>query len=73
MQRSVVKGVEIKTLLKSALTDQINDRSIFMRKLTEKDNDKINESPNTETTKGDNHQDAGANFTIIKTVHTKHT
>lgn len=31
MQRSVVKDVEIKTLLKSALTDQINDRSIFMK------------------------------------------
>jgi len=31
MQRSVVKDIEIKTLLKSALTDQINDRALFMR------------------------------------------
>jgi len=30
MQRSVVKDIEIKTLLKSALTDQINDRALFM-------------------------------------------
>lgn len=31
MQRSVVKDVEIKTLLKGALTDQIDDRSLFMK------------------------------------------
>lgn len=31
MQRSVVKDVEIKTLLKSALTDQIDDRELFMK------------------------------------------
>ena len=31
MQRSVVKDVEIKVLLKSALTDQINDRTKFMK------------------------------------------
>ncbi len=31
MQRSVVKDVEIKTLLKQALTDQINDRALFMK------------------------------------------
>ncbi len=31
MQRSVVKDVEIKVLLKAALTDQINDRSLFMK------------------------------------------
>jgi cell filamentation protein len=31
MQRSVVKDVEIKVLLKQALTDQINDRSLFMK------------------------------------------
>jgi cell filamentation protein len=31
LQRSVVKDVEIKTLLKQALTDQINDRQTFMR------------------------------------------
>lgn len=31
MQRSVVKDVEIKTLLKSALTDQIHDRALFMQ------------------------------------------
>jgi len=31
MQRSVVKDVEIKVLLKSALTDQIDDRSLFMK------------------------------------------
>ena len=30
MQRSVVKDVEIKTLLKAALTDQIDDRALFM-------------------------------------------
>ena len=31
MQRSVVKDVEIKVLLKSALTDKINDRALFMK------------------------------------------
>jgi cell filamentation protein len=31
MQRSVVKDLEIKTLLKNALTDQINDRALFMK------------------------------------------
>ena len=31
MRRSVVKDLEIKTLLKNALTDQINDRSLFMK------------------------------------------
>lgn len=31
MQRSVVKDVEIKVLLQNALTDQINDRALFMK------------------------------------------
>ena len=31
MERSVVKDVEIKVLLKQALTDQINDRELFMK------------------------------------------
>ncbi len=31
MQRSPVKDLEIKYLLKQALTDQINDRSLFMK------------------------------------------
>lgn len=31
MERSPVKDVEIKVLLKSALTDKINDREVFMR------------------------------------------
>jgi len=31
MQRSVVKDIEIKVLLKQALTDKINDRSLFMK------------------------------------------
>lgn len=31
MQRSVVKDIEIKFLLKGALTDQIHDRSVFMK------------------------------------------
>ena len=31
MERSPVKDVEIKVLLKQALTDQINDRSIYMK------------------------------------------
>lgn len=30
MERSVVKDIEIKTLLKSALTDKIDDRVLFM-------------------------------------------
>jgi len=31
MERSVVKDLEIKALLKQALTDQINDRALFMK------------------------------------------
>ncbi|MDQ7075343.1 MAG: Fic family protein [Gammaproteobacteria bacterium] len=31
MERSVVKDIEIKTLLKTALTDRINDRALFMK------------------------------------------
>jgi len=31
MERSVVKDIEIKSLLKEALTDQINDRSLFIK------------------------------------------
>lgn len=31
MERSVVKDIEIKYLLKSALTDKINDRALFMK------------------------------------------
>lgn len=31
MERSVVKDIEIKHLLKSALTDKINDRTLFMK------------------------------------------
>ena len=31
MQRSVVKDIEIKTLIKSALTDRIHDRALFMK------------------------------------------
>ena len=31
MQRSIVKDVEIKVLLKQALTDKINDRELFMK------------------------------------------
>jgi cell filamentation protein len=31
MQRSVVKDLEIKAVLKQALTDQINDRTLFMK------------------------------------------
>jgi cell filamentation protein len=31
MQRSVVKDVEIKALLKEALTDRIDDRTLFMK------------------------------------------
>jgi cell filamentation protein len=31
MQRSLVKDLEIKALLRSALTDQIHDRALFMK------------------------------------------
>ena len=31
MERSVVKDLEIKHLLKSAMTDQINDRELYMK------------------------------------------
>ena len=31
MERSVVKDVEIKHLLKSALTEKVNDRELFMK------------------------------------------
>ena len=31
MERSVIKDIEIKYLLKDALTDKINDREIFMK------------------------------------------
>lgn len=31
IQRSVVKDIEIKVLLKQALTDEVNDRALFMR------------------------------------------
>lgn len=31
MRRSVVKDIEVKVLLKEALTDQINDRTLFMK------------------------------------------
>jgi cell filamentation protein len=31
MQRSVVKDIEIKHLLKHALTEQVNDRTLFMK------------------------------------------
>jgi cell filamentation protein len=31
MERSVVKDLEIKHLLKGALTDQINDRALYMK------------------------------------------
>jgi len=31
LQRSVVKDIEIKVLLKQALTEQINDRTLFMK------------------------------------------
>ena len=31
MQRSVVKDVEIKVLLKQALTERIHDRALFMK------------------------------------------
>ena len=31
MERSPIKDVEIKVLLKAALTDEINDRTIYMK------------------------------------------
>ena len=31
MRRSVVKDIEVKVLLKEALTYQINDRTLFMK------------------------------------------
>ena len=31
MRRSVVKDIEVKVLLEEALTDQINDRTLFMK------------------------------------------
>ena len=31
MERSPVKDLEIKTLLKAALTDKINDRAVYMK------------------------------------------
>jgi len=31
MQRCVVKDIEIKVLLKQALTDQVDDRALFMK------------------------------------------
>jgi cell filamentation protein len=31
MERSPIKDVEIKTLLKTALTDKINDREVYMK------------------------------------------
>ncbi|MCB1989593.1 MAG: cell filamentation protein Fic, partial [Burkholderiaceae bacterium] len=31
MERSVVKDIEIKHLLKNALTDKINDRELYMK------------------------------------------
>jgi len=31
MERSVIKDIEIKALLKEALTDQVNDRTLFMK------------------------------------------
>jgi cell filamentation protein len=31
MERSPIKDVEIKTLLKAALTDKINDREVYMK------------------------------------------
>ncbi len=33
MERSTVKDIEIKALLKEALTDKINDRSLFMKSI----------------------------------------
>ena len=33
MERSFVKDIEIKTLLKQALTDQIHDRKLFMKNI----------------------------------------
>ena len=31
MERSPIKDVEIKVLLKAALTDEINDRTVYMK------------------------------------------
>lgn len=31
MERSPIKDVEIKVLLKTALTDKINDRNVYMK------------------------------------------
>ena len=31
MERSPVKDLEIKALLKAALTDQVNDRAVYMK------------------------------------------
>lgn len=31
MERSPIKDVEIKTLLRAALTDKINDREVYMK------------------------------------------
>jgi cell filamentation protein len=31
MERSPIKDVEIKVLLKAALTDQVNDREVYMK------------------------------------------
>ena len=31
MERSTIKDIEIKHILKAALTDQINDREIYMK------------------------------------------
>ena len=31
MERSPIKDIEIKVLLKSALTDKINDRTVYMK------------------------------------------
>ena len=31
MERSSIKDTEIKTLLKNALTDKINDRTVYMK------------------------------------------
>lgn len=33
MKRSVVKDIEIKHLLKNALTEHINDRALFMKSI----------------------------------------
>ena len=31
MERSVIKDIEIRTLLRQGLTDQIHDRTLFMK------------------------------------------